>query len=98
MTYGAGGSTGNSWLFVVNGHDGFQFDQYLLFFFRLKIISLRNIFTLFEAFNIKTNRLAAFGTQLFDTELGFAGNQRITPLLHYDLLKVYGLRKKTIKY
>ncbi len=84
-------------LFIVNRHNSFQLGQHLLFFFRLQFIGLRDIFTLFKTGDAKTNGLATFGTQLFDTVLGFTGNQRTTSPLHYILQKVYGVHKKTIK-
>jgi len=81
MTYGyvhKGLRGGVCRLFVVNRHDRFQLGQHLLFFFRLQLIGKRDIFTSLEAGDAKTNKLAAFSTQLFDTALGFTGNQRIT--------------------
>ncbi len=46
---------------------------------------------------MQANGLTAFGTQLFDAELGFSGNQKAALLFRNIFLKVYGVHKITIK-
>ena len=53
-------------------------------------MGLREVFTLLQTSDIEANGLAAFGTQLFDTMLDFAGNQRTVPAWQYSSGKYIG--------